>query len=97
MGDLGEVLLIEQRHLQRSVIGGQRSDLRARSAVSQPIPPRSFKATMRAEVIIPRSPTISMFCNPKVSRTAVTAWVNAVGSAVLPETPGSRRDARRDR
>ena len=26
MGDLGEVLIVEQRHLQRPVIGGQRGD-----------------------------------------------------------------------
>ena len=39
---------------------------------------------MRAVVIIPRSPTITMFSSAKVSFTAVTAAVNAVGSAVFP-------------
>ena len=28
MGDLGEVLLVEQAHLQRAGVGGQRGDLR---------------------------------------------------------------------
>jgi hypothetical protein len=56
----------------------------ARSAVSQPSPPRSLRAVMRAEVIMPRSPTITMFVSPKVSLTVVTAALNAVGSAVLP-------------
>ncbi|VBA60846.1 hypothetical protein LAUMK191_05691 [Mycobacterium attenuatum] len=56
----------------------------ARSAVSQPIPPRSLRAVMRAEVIMPRSPTITMLVSPKRSLIVVTAARNAVGSAVLP-------------
>jgi len=58
----------------------------ARSAVTQPIPPSSRNASIRAEVIMPRPPTITICCSPKRSRTAVTAPVNAVGSAVLPAT-----------
>ena len=51
----------------------------ARSAVSRPSPPTFFSAVMRAVVIIPRSPTITMFSRAKVSFTAVTAAVNATG------------------
>ena len=39
---------------------------------------------MRAVVIIPRSPTITIRVSPNLSRTTVTASMNAVGSAVLP-------------
>ncbi len=39
---------------------------------------------MRAEVIMPRSPTITICCSPNLSRTTRTASVNAVGSPVLP-------------
>src|ERR1019366_1707804 len=56
----------------------------ARSAVTQPNPPNSRKASTRALVIIPRSPTITMSLREKVSLTACTIVVNAVGSAVLP-------------
>jgi hypothetical protein len=39
---------------------------------------------MRAVVIMPRSRTSTMFSSAKVSFTAVTAAVNAVGSALFP-------------
>ncbi|GFG76287.1 hypothetical protein MBOT_36520 [Mycobacterium botniense] len=38
MGDLGEVLDVEQAHLQRPVVGGEFGDRRARSAVIHPNP-----------------------------------------------------------
>ena len=43
-----------------------------------------FRAAMRALVIMPRSPTMTIFCRPNLSRTTVTISVNAVGSPVLP-------------
>jgi len=39
---------------------------------------------MRAEVIMPRSPTITIWVSLNFSRTMATASMNAVGSAVLP-------------
>ena len=39
---------------------------------------------MRAEVIIPRSPTITTSSSPKRSRTASASEMNAVGPPVLP-------------
>src|ERR1035437_2851162 len=62
----------------------------ARSAVTQPNPPSSRSSCTRALVIIPRSPTITMSLSLKVSLTASTIVVNAVGSAVL---PGNTRTA----
>ena len=41
-------------------------------------------ASMRAEVIMPRSPTMTTAESPKRSRTLPTAAMNAIGSAVLP-------------
>src|SRR5450759_3268049 len=58
----------------------------ARRAVTQPRPPRSRSCSIRALVIIPRSPTSTRSVNPKRSRTSVARWANAVGSAVLPAT-----------
>src|ERR1019366_5701163 len=47
--------------------------------------PSSFRRSLiRAEVIIPRSPTMITFCRENVPRTASTASGNAFGSAVLP-------------
>jgi hypothetical protein len=43
-----------------------------------------FSAAIRAEVIIPRSPTMTILASLNLSRTTVTIWVNAVGSPVLP-------------
>jgi hypothetical protein len=56
----------------------------ARREVSQPSPPTSLSASIRAEVIMPRSPTITTSVSPKRSRTVAAAAMNAVGSAVLP-------------
>ena len=47
-------------------------------------------ASMRAEVIMPRSPTSTSRAMPSVSRITVTISVNATGSAVL---PGNTRTA----
>jgi hypothetical protein len=44
----------------------------------------SRSASIRAEVIMPRSPTMTICRSPNRSRTTVTASVNAVGSPVLP-------------
>ena len=58
----------------------------ARSAVSQPrsesLSARS--ASMRADVIMPRSPTSTVWVSVNLSRTILTASMKAVGSAVLP-------------
>ncbi len=40
---------------------------------------------MRAEVIMPRSPTMTICSSPNFSRTTFTMPVNAPGSPVLPE------------
>jgi hypothetical protein len=56
----------------------------ARSAVSQPRSPASASASMRAVVIMPRSPTITRSVSPNLVRTTCTASMNAVGSPVLP-------------
>lgn len=39
---------------------------------------------MRAEVIMPRSPTMTIFSRPKVSLTTLVIAVNAEGSPVFP-------------
>ena len=62
----------------------------ARRQVSQPSPPNSRSASMRAVVIMPRSPTITISRSPNLVRTTSTACTNAVGSAVL---PGNTRTA----
>src|SRR5664280_951611 len=54
----------------------------ARRAVTQPRPPRSRSCSIRALVIIPRSPTSTRSVNPKRSRTSVARWANAVGRPV---------------
>ncbi len=64
----------------------------ARSAVSQPRSVSWRRASIRAEVIIPRFPTIIRSVRAKVSRTIATAAMNAAGSAVLPP-----KDPDRDR
>jgi hypothetical protein len=56
----------------------------ARRQVIQLSPPSSRRASIRAEVIIPRSPTKVSSRSPNLTRTSSTASVNAVGSAVLP-------------
>ena len=68
VGDLGQVGLVEQAELQgagldQGLIAG------ARSEVTQPSPPTSLSASMRAVVIIPRSPTRTTSVSPKRSRT----------------------------
>ncbi len=45
---------------------------------------------MRAAVIMPRSPAMTIFRNPNLSRTTSVISVNAAGSPVL---PGSTRTA----
>ncbi|WP_204810182.1 hypothetical protein [Mycobacterium riyadhense] len=44
-------------------------------------------ASMRAEVIMPRSPTSTSRVNPKRSRITSTMSLNATGSAVSPALP----------
>ena len=39
---------------------------------------------MRAEVIMPRSPTITIFCRPKAFFTTLAISVNAAGSPAFP-------------
>ena len=43
-----------------------------------------FSAPMRAEVITPRSPTMTILASPNAFRTTLTIAVNAAGSPVLP-------------
>ncbi len=89
VADLGQVMLVEQAHLQRPILGGQFGDGRGARAVIHPKPaPASLsspRASMRAEVIMPRSPTNTSRSSPKLARMTSTMSVNAVGSAVSPE------------
>ena len=92
VADLGEVLGVEQRHLQRPVIGVRAAICGARSAVIHPKPVAvsgsslsSRKASIRAEVIMPRSPTSTSPVSPNRVPMTSTMSVNATGSAVLPE------------
>ena len=62
----------------------------ARRQVSHAIPGISFRALIRALVIIPRSPTMTASVMPNFSRSISTASMKAVGSAVL---PGNTRTA----
>jgi hypothetical protein len=55
----------------------------ARRQVIQDRPPGSCSARIRAEVIIPRSPTMISSRRANFPRTTSTAWMNAAGSAVL--------------
>ena len=69
VGDLGQVVFVEQ-----ATAAGRRSSARARMAgarseVIQPSPPTALSASMRALVIIPRSPTSTTSVSPKRSRT----------------------------
>ncbi len=66
VGDLGQVGLVEQPDLQDALLG-QGLDRRGRSEVIQPSPPTALSASMRAVVIIPRSPTITTSSSPKRS------------------------------
>ena len=90
MGDLGQILLVEQAHLQWAVIGGQCGDRGVRSAVIHPksasaVSLSSRSALIRAVVIMPRSPTITRSSEfEAVFHRPVTISVNAAGSAVLP-------------
>jgi len=77
--------------LQRPVIGGQFLDRRGaqrgdpgEAVGGVGVSLRCLSASIRAVVIIPRSPTRTSWCRSKLPRTTSTAWVNAVGSAVLP-------------
>jgi hypothetical protein len=57
----------------------------ARSAVIHPYFPSSSRmASMRALVIMPRSPTMTILFSPNVPCTASRISVKAAGSAVLP-------------
>ena len=96
-GDLGQVLLIEQATLQRPVLGHELADRRGAQRGDPPVgvgPGRPsscwFSAAIRAEVIMPRSPTMTIRASPNLSRTTSTMPVNAAGSPVL---PGSTRTA----
>src|ERR1035437_2165170 len=94
-GECGWVISARLAWSNRVICNGPSSAARAaiagaRSAVTQPNPPSSRKASTRALVIIPRSPTITMSVSLNVSRTASTMALNAVGSAVL---PGNTRTA----
>ena len=59
----------------------------ARSAVIHPYFPSSSRiASMRAVVIMPRSPTITILRSPNSPCTVSRITVHAVGSAVLPSS-----------
>jgi hypothetical protein len=88
IADLGQILGIEQADLQPPLVGGEFGDRRGAQRGDPPEPgspvgvsPRSAK--MRAEVIMPRSPTSTSRVNPKRSRITSTMSVNTLGSAVL--------------
>ena len=68
-GDLGQVLLVEQRQLQRPAAAISFLMAGARSAVIQPMPRQVFQGSIRAEVIMPRSPTMTIRFSPNLSRT----------------------------
>ena len=55
-----------------------------RRQVIHAIPSSFRRSVIRAEVIIPRSPTMIICLSPKFPRTASTASGKALGSAVLP-------------
>src|SRR5665647_3902201 len=82
-GKLGWVISARLAWSNSDICSGPSSAARAaiagaRSAVTQPNPPRSRSASTRALVIIPRSPTITMSLRANVSLTACTMVVNAV-------------------
>ena len=57
----------------------------ARSAVIHPyLPSSSFTASMRALVIMPRSPAMTIFLSPNSRCTVSRMTVKAAGSAVFP-------------
>jgi hypothetical protein len=80
--DLAEVLLVEQRGLDRTVFQ-ERLDLRSPQAVTHPKPPVSLGATIGAEVIMPRSPTKTSRLSPKRALVASTISTKLFGSEVL--------------
>jgi hypothetical protein len=91
VGELGQVGFIEQRRVSSNSDSGggpwsaaTAAIAGARTAVNQPGPPSVWGVSIRALVIIPRSPTRVSRLSPNRSRTVLTAWGNAVGSAVLP-------------
>ena len=49
-----------------------------------------FSASIRALVIMPRSPTMTILASWNFSRTTLTIWVKAAGS---PVSPGKTRTA----
>ena len=64
-----------------------------RRQVIHAMPSSSRRSVIRADVIIPRSPTMIIFSSPNFSRTAATASGKAFGSAVFPgntRTPTGR-------
>ena len=85
-GDLREVLLIEQRQLQRAVFGHQLADGGGAQRGDPPVgaqpggsvpSPAAFRAAIRALVIMPRSPTMTIRARANFSRTTCTMPVNA--------------------
>jgi hypothetical protein len=70
VGDLGKAGLVEQRHLQRAVTGGQLGDGGGSRIVS-----------IRAEVIIPRSPTMTSSDRPNRCRMSVATPAKAARSS----------------
>ena len=98
-GDLGEVLLVEEAELEGAVVGHELADGRGAQRGDPPVGVRSglalpvsrwFMAWIRALVIMPRSPTMTILASPNFSRTTLTISVNAPGSPVL---PGNTRTA----
>ena len=72
-GEFEQVALIEQRGLERTVLGGQLRDLRRAQASSpSPCPAGLSTCSMRAEVSMPRSPTQAMCSMPKRSLSLAT-------------------------
>ena len=72
-GDLGQVLLVEEAELERAVVGYQLLDGRGAQRGDPAVgigaggcrPPVWFNAAIRAEVIMPRSPTMTMSRQPE--------------------------------
>lgn len=65
--ELGKVLLVEQGHLQRPVIGCELADGGARRQVIQPMPPSSLTASIRAGRVCSTRKTCS-------TRASGTSW-----------------------
>jgi hypothetical protein len=83
-GELDEPVLVEQRHLPRprsstsSMMSGERS------AVIQLIPAGRSNSSMRACVIMPRSPTHTTCDSPKSVLSLSSCAATVFGSPVLP-------------